>query len=152
MAFALLSLVSNYLFLEDDMTRAWWVAYATAATCVLMACGGTEDGRDYRVADAGVSMDDSGAIADAGVKTDASQAASGGSSGAGASGQSSGSGSGSGASGGGSATCEPNGSCGGLYYCNDDCYSDRCCSLVCSCSDPTGQTGTLECSLQDCTN
>lgn len=125
------------------MTRAWWVAYATAATCVLMACGGTEDGRDYRIADAGTASEDSGWIADAGLKKDAAPISDG------TGGSDAGSGSGSG-SGGGAATCEPGGSCGGLYYCNDDCYSDRCCSLVCSCSDPTGQTGTLECSLSSC--
>lgn len=128
------------------MTRAWWVAYATAATCVLMACGGSEDGgRDYRLADAGTNAEDSGSIADAGLKKDASQIPG---DATGSSGSTSGSGSGSGSSGG--ATCEPGGSCGGLYYCNDDCYSDRCCQLTCSCSDPTGQTGTLECALENC--
>ncbi len=130
------------------MTRAWWVAYATTATCILMACGGTEDGRDYRGDDAGASANDSGAIADAGVKKDASRFSSGDGSGSGSSG---GSGSGAGTSSGGdTATCEPGGSCGGLYYCNDVCYSDKCCQLTCSCSDPTGQTGTLECSLTSC--
>ena len=126
------------------MTRAGWVACAAGATCVLMACGGTEDGRDYRIADAGARADDAGAIADAGLEKDASQIPSGEGSGSSAP-----SGSGSGTSSG-TATCEPGGACGGLYYCNDDCYSDKCCQLSCSCSDPTGQTGTLECSLTSC--
>lgn len=43
--------------------------------------------------------------------------------------------------------CIPGNACGGLWACNDDCYTDKCCSLACSCTDSTGQSGTLECSL-----
>jgi hypothetical protein len=55
-------------------------------------------------------------------------------------------------SGGGDALCGPGNTCGGLYYCTDPCYSSKCCALQCNCSDPTGQTGTMECLLDNCKN
>jgi hypothetical protein len=67
---------------------------------------------------------------------------------------SSGSGSGSSGSGGDNSgagaqpgLCIPGNACGGLWECTDDCYADKCCVLDCSCTDPTGQSGTLQCSL-----
>ena len=68
----------------------------------------------------------------------------------GGSGSSSGSSSsGSGSSGAGTrpGLCIPGNACGGLWECMDDCYTDKCCVLDCSCTDSTGQNGSLECSL-----
>lgn len=57
------------------------------------------------------------------------------------------SGGGTSSSGGGGA-CVPGGACGGLWECDDDCYGDACCALYCTCTDPQGQSGNLECSLE----
>jgi hypothetical protein len=43
--------------------------------------------------------------------------------------------------------CGPGNACGGLWACSDGCYTDKCCSLVCDCTDPSGQNGTLECTM-----
>jgi hypothetical protein len=53
-------------------------------------------------------------------------------------GSASSSGSSSGSSG--PAICAPGNAC-------DECYSSECCSLSCDCSDPSGTSGTLECSM-----
>jgi len=120
--------------------------------------GGTSSGGSYR--DSGVGTYDAGR-ADASVVDSGGGASEGGSpaSDAGTSSSSSGSSSGSsngsssGSSGGnadastGPGVCVPGNACGGLWECTDDCYTDKCCVLDCSCTDPSGASGTLECSL-----
>jgi hypothetical protein len=48
---------------------------------------------------------------------------------------------------GGSSTCVPGGACGGVFHCEDRCYSDKCCEILCDCTDPTGQAGDLSCGM-----
>jgi hypothetical protein len=62
-------------------------------------------------------------------------------------GSSSGSGGTSGQNDAGPGLCAPGNACGGLWACSDDCYTEKCCSLVCDCTDPSGQSGTLECTM-----
>ncbi len=54
---------------------------------------------------------------------------------------------GSGGGGSGTAICAPGAACGGLYACDDSCFGEDCCRLYCTCTDPTGQSGTQQCSL-----
>jgi hypothetical protein len=86
---------------------------------------------------------------DAGAgRADAGVASPRGSSGGGATGAaSSGGGSGSSSSGSSQPICAPGNACGGLVDCVDDCFSDKCCVLSCDCSDPSGQTGNLSCTM-----
>ena len=76
-----------------------------------------------------------------------SSSSSGSSGGGGSSGSSSSSGGGSAADASTSAgLCVPGNACGGLWECSDDCYTDKCCVLNCSCTDSSGN-GTLNCAL-----
>jgi hypothetical protein len=48
---------------------------------------------------------------------------------------------------GGPGSCVPGGACGGVFHCQDQCYSDECCVIICDCTDPSGQSGNLTCGM-----
>jgi hypothetical protein len=96
-------------------------------------------------AEAGDNEDDDAGVVVIGSSGGASSSSSGGSGGTGSSSSSSGGGSAADASTGAS-LCVPGNACGGLWECSDDCYSDKCCVLNCSCTDSSGN-GTLNCAL-----
>ncbi|MCA9565680.1 MAG: hypothetical protein KC561_19415, partial [Myxococcales bacterium] len=41
--------------------------------------------------------------------------------------------------------CVPGNACGGISSCRDYCYSDRCCTLICGCSNDATLLCDLEC-------
>jgi hypothetical protein len=117
--------------------------------CVPPPSGGSSSGGTSH--DSGVTVNEAGSV-EAGV--DASDASRGSNADSGSSSGSSSGGSGSSSSGSGGAeagsgagVCIPGNACGGLWECTDDCYTGKCCVLDCSCTDPSGATGTLDCSL-----
>lgn len=95
----------------------------------------------------GVSVSGGGSQSDAG----STSADGGGATGSGSGGSTSSSGSGgsgsSGSNSGSTGSCVPGNACGGIYECTDNCYTEQCCVLDCSCSDSTGRSGTLECAM-----
>ncbi|HEX3346379.1 MAG TPA: hypothetical protein VHS09_17465, partial [Polyangiaceae bacterium] len=99
-------------------------------------------------AEASVGDGDASETVDAGggVTTDAGASSSGSGSGSSSGGGSGGDDSDAQASTGGG-TCVPGSACGGLWECTDDCYGSKCCLLDCACTDPSGSSGTLDCSL-----
>jgi len=128
-----------------------------AAVCALaVGCGSGEiiatgegDAGYYVRAEAGVSAPPGSGSTGGGGGLVESGTGSGSSGGATASsgGATTGSGGGSGSSSGGPAgpVCAPGIACGGLADCDDHCFTEKCCVLVCQCTDSSGQTGTLSC-------
>jgi len=129
--------------------------YAPVCALAMIACGSAAepiarcDGDDMScaLAEAGVTGSaDAGSLSDAIQNSTDASASKGSDGGAGGSGNG---GTGGGTIDGGSGTgvCGPGLSCGGLWECSDTCFSERCCVLYCQCTDPSGQSGSLECQL-----
>jgi hypothetical protein len=126
-------------------------SYGGGASVPVSGAGTDSGGAGYEAgsAEAGDNEND-----DAGVVVIGSSGGSGGGASSSSSGSSGGSSGSSSSSGGGSAAdastggglCVPGNACGGLWECSDNCYTDKCCVLNCSCTDSSGN-GTLNCAL-----
>lgn len=133
--------------------------FAGAVCALAVGCGGgdvilTGQGdAGYMRADANVSTPpgsgitgSGGGVIEAGAADGSASASSSGATSSGEAGTTTG-GSSSGSSSGGSTepVCAPGNACGGLTNCDDECFTDKCCVLVCQCTDSSGQTGNLSC-------
>ncbi len=111
------------------------------------ACGGESSWQDRHATndDAGTNDDATGGGA-RGADASNGGASTGGSSGGPGSG---GAGSSSGSSGGtpNVAICAPAAACGGITHCTDTCYGAQCCFVSCTCSEASGLSGELVCTM-----